>query len=786
MSFTHSFARLVIRFRWPVVLLVLAMTAFFTYQLRHMSLPEELADIAPQGHPFVQLQHHMGQVFGVGSMVVIALELREGGEVKDIFNPLTLGKLRRIGERISHLRGVIRGQVISMATHSRVKNIRTTLDEEGYSTIVAESFKDLSAMALASPEAMAEFRQTIVNHEQLYGSLVSWDKRSTVILAHFWDERDFKVLFEEIRKILQAEEDPEHRFHLAGRIVEMGWLHRFMKEILLYFGVATALIILVLFAAFGTWRGMLMPLWAAYVAVVWGLGAESLLGFKTDILTILVPFMIMAIEVSHSIQILSRFYEEYERWGDGQKAAEETLKGLLLPGVASIITDGAGFATLFLIPFKLLQQMAFSASFGVLRIFFTTTIFIHAFIAILPPPTRKEMEKIRRRNRLFQAALGQVADLTWGRGRWAVVLAAGLLGLVGMIGVERVVVGDLMEGSPLFWADSEYNRAERVINRLSGTHPYLIHIAGGGSGALADPQTILDTNRLQRHLEERPDIKGSSSYSEILKGVNMAYHNNDPRWYVLPKDRMAAYQYLYLFKASGGVEDSMGYFEIDLSEGSLTLYARDHRAETIRSLIQDTEQFLKLNQKSAARIEQAGGVIGIFSAIMDVIQESQVESLGQISLAVFLFCMLTFRSIVAGLIIMIPLAMGTIITFATMGFAEIGLFLYTVPVASLGMGLGVDYSLYIVSRMREESVAGKAPQEIHYRALTHAGQAVSFVALSIMTGVAALLLSSIRFQAILGGMLMVIILANFLGAIFLLPALINWWRPKFLFGGQGS
>jgi len=229
----------------------------------------------------------------------------------------------------------------------------------------------------------------------------------------------------------------------------------------------------------------------------------------------------------------------------------------------------------------------------------------------------------------------------------------------------------------------------------------------------------------------------------------------------------------------------VSFFEIDYSEGMLNLYVKDHRGRTIRDIIQDTDQYLKENQQSKYELRQAGGLIGIFAGIMDEIKKGQIDSLWQISIVVFIFCLITYRSATAGVIIMISLGLGTIITFATMGFQEIGLFIYTVPVASLGMGLGVDYSLYVVSRLKEEYAAGRQGEEAYRQTLMHSGTAVFFTALAMTIGVSTLLLSDIRFQAILGGMLTVVFLANMLGAILLVPALLAQLNPKFLTSQKG-
>jgi hypothetical protein len=766
----------ILKYRLPIVVIIIGLTFFFFYhlldQLRHAKLYREAADIAPKNHPFVKLQGYMNEVFGIGQLIEIVLEVKEG----DIFQPETLAKLYRISDKLYDLRGVMHGNVISLASRSRVKSFRTYLDERGITTLMIENWNDLAQKAITDPAFLPIYRQRVLSNEQVYGRLLAWDKKSTVILAYFWSDKDYRYLFKNISQILKAEEDANHRFHMAGRIIALGYLAQYMNQMLFLFGLAILLIMAMLFLAFRTIRGIFIPLWAGFVTVVWGLGSEALLGIQMDIMSIVVPFMIMAIEVSHSVQILNRYYEEFARWGDNKRACEEALVGLWRPGISSILTDGVGFATLFFIPFQLLQQMAWSATYGVLRIFITTLIFLPALLSFLPPPKEKELERFRQGSVYVEKILGRIADFTWGKEGRRIVLAIaiGLIG-IGIIGTQRVELGELQEGYPIFWPNSEYNEAERILNSsFFGTNPYLIHIKGKGRGALAQPDIVADVNALQRRLESRAEVRGTLSYVDVIKGVNQALHNNDPRWYVLPDTYTTNYQMLEIFRTGGGVEHSKGYFEIDFSEANLAVFVTDHRGKTIRGLLQETYEFIKNKKKSVAEIHQAAGIIGVFAAILDEIEKGQAYSLILVSTMILFFCLLTFRSLVTSLIILIPLGIGSLITFATMGFGHIGLFIYTVPVASLGIGLGVDYALYITSRLREEvSQGGNNLEKAYHRALISSGKSVLYTALSVSIGISILLFSPLRFQAILGGMLAVVVLANMLGAIFLLPILLR-------------
>jgi predicted RND superfamily exporter protein len=348
-----------------------------------------------------------------------------------------------------------------------------------------------------------------------------------------------------------------------------------------------------------------------------------------------------------------------------------------------------------------------------------------------------------------------------------------------------VNVGDLIPGSPNFWKDSEYNRALAILDKkFTGTNLYSIYIAGKKNEDLWNAELARDVEALQRHLERRPDVGYAVSYINILKKVNKAMHDNDPRWEVLPTNRPMTMQFLDSFVNSAGPEDPRAFFEMDFRQANIRVFMRDHLGRTVSSVIEDTANFLSdpANRRSDADIVQAAGMIGIYGAINEVIGKSQVSNIIIMLMVVFVFCGIAFRSLFAGLIVFIPLILGNLITFAVMGFGRVGLFIYTIPVAALGIGVGVDYSLYLISRLKDEMKDNEDINVAYEKAITTAGRAIFYTAATITVGLLALLLSDLRFQAILGGMLATVMMLNMFTALLVLPTVLSWLRPNFIFG----
>ncbi|MDY6971256.1 MAG: MMPL family transporter [Thermodesulfobacteriota bacterium] len=770
-------AEVIIKYRVLVGILVLLGTLFFAYEMKNVRLYHDAGNVTPIGHPYAALHKKMIDVFGGANLVAIAMVVRKG----DVLDPANLEKINRITEKISLLRGVVRYKILSIAC-SKLKYMFTTIDAEGTSFVHIDNYRKMTERVLGGDmETLSTMRRAIINDEKIYGNLVSKDFKGTVILCNFNWLHDYEYIFDSIKEITGAEEDANTEFHICGRPIELAYLKQSMNKILYIFGVAVAAMVLLLYIDFRSVRGVILPLCGGVMAVIWGMGMLGFIGFRIDVLSMTVPFLVLALAHGHSVQMMSRYYEELRRIGDKKEACVSAVAGLFRPACTSIITDSAAFASLALLPFIIVRSMSVVAATGILSILLTTFTFVPIILSYLPVSQKSmEREKKEVRGKIFV----KMAYASLGKSRW-VVMGVGLICLIiALIGTGRVKVGDLTPGSPNFWQDSDYNRAVEVLdNKFTGTNLYSIYIGGKEAEDLWNVELARDTEALQRRLERRPDVGYTVSYVNILKQVNRAMHDGDPRWEVLPTNRPMTMQFLDSFVEGSGPEDPRSFFELDFRQANIQIFMRDHLAETVNSVIRDTAEFLSdpANRKSDADIVQAAGLIGIYGAIIEVIAKSQISNIIIMLIVVLVFCSIAFRSISAGLIVFIPLVLGNFITFAVMGFGKIGLFIYTIPVAALGIGVGVDYSLYLISRLRDEMEGGREIGLIYEKAITTAGRAIFFTAATVTVGLLALVLSEIRFQAILGGMLAVVMMANMFSALLLLPSLLSWIKPKFIF-----
>lgn len=775
---SDRFARFVIAYRLQLLVAIVLLSLPMLWLARTTRLSHRAGHIFPWGHPNVNLHIKMSEVFGGSNLVAITMRTSR----PDIFSPDLLEKIYRIQRQVELLDGVVKYNIYSIASR-KLKYLQTTTDEDGIMMLSAVAFDEMLESIFAGDASLLDtYRKNILNDESIFGTLVSRDRKGTVILASFKYEEDYPYIFKRLQEITAAEQDEETSFYLSGRPIMLGHIQQGMTRILYIFVLALAVMVVLLYSDFRRKRAVTLPLTAGLLSVIWGLGILNLIGFEMDVLSITVPFLVLALSQGHSVQIMQRYYEEGRRHRDAREASRRVLSTLLLPASTAILTDSIGFVSLALLPFPIIQTMAIVAAAGILSIWITNFIFIPIVLSYLRLPDLQELERVGRPGPLLRLLESFGRATVGGRARTTILAGSLVVVVLGLAATTRLQVGEQQPGSPNFWQNSPYNRADRILNtHFAGTNLLWIYLAGEEHKDLLKPEVTGYFDRLQRHLEDRPEIHYTLSYVDALKKVNSALHNNDPRWEILPADKIAAWECLELIM--GDPEERRDWFELDLRQANIRAYVSDHTGTTIRSLMADLRAFVADNPPPGLQVEMAASMIGIYEAVLDVISRSQVTNLLFMLAAVFVCSTVAYRSLGAGLLILVPLIVGNIITFAIMALCNVGLFIYTLPVSALGIGVGVDYSLYIITRLRAE-LAGSGIAEAYATTFRTAGRAVLFTALTVTAGVSMLCISEMRFQAILGIMLGVIMLANMLSGLLVLPALLSLLKPSFLFSAK--
>ena len=770
---SSKFAEFVIRWRFIFILLSCMFTLYFIFCLRNLSIQTRLGDLIPQQHPYVEVQRRLMEVFGGLNQVSIALVAQEG----DIFNQDILNKVVRITRQLYLMDGVNPGRILSLSAR-KIKNTR--ISQDGF---------EVKRLMRRAPETHAEMeglKQSIIRNPMYFGPLVSKDLKATLILVDFETEVTSRRIFKELGKIIDEEREGNTEIYLAGRPILEGWMDYYLPKMGWIF-LATGLIMVILLSlAFRSKRGVILPTLAASMATIWGLGASVLLGYRLDPATVLTPFFVLSLGVSHSVQFIKLYYELVKEKGlTSEQAARESLSHLFVPALTGVVTDGIGFLSLVLVPLAMIKNMAVTSGIGVLALFFTTVTFIPAVLSYLPRPKRLEIEREERPN-FVDALLGQIALLIRKPVlRWVTFGMFFVLAAIGMKGASMLVIGDNETGSATLYPDSPYNKAERVINdKFMGTNPYFIMVEGAGEEALIESDVLKEMESLQNYLQQNiPEAGYALSLADYIKGLNMVMFAGDPTYFKIPDKNGTIAEYLFLYSISGFPGDFDPVVSPNYQYANIKVDFKDHRSDTIKRAIFHTREWIaQFHKVDSIQFRYAGGDIGVLGAVNEIIEKTLSANLLQVAVLVFICVAVAYRSFAGGFLMLLPLLFNILVVFGIMGLTGVSLTIETLPVAALSIGRGVDYSLYVTTRIKEEfrEHPGISWEEAIKRSLLTSGKAVFFTGTTIAVGSFTWFFSDVRLQARLGLNLGYLTCLNMIGALILLPLLLYLCKPVFI------
>lgn len=770
----------------------------------------------PLGHEYMQTFVDYEKDFGGANRVLIALMARDG----DMFDIDFMRTLESLTADVIAMDATDDARVSSIFTPN-VRFVEVVEDGFAGGNVIPPRFVPRDPNFVATPEDFETIRGNIVK-ANIVGRLVAKDFSGAMVWAELVPEdAGRKMDYQEVARQLEAlrtkYEGEQYTVHIIGFAKVVGDIADGARSVVTFFGVAIALTFVLLVLYTGSFRLALWAVLAAIVAVIWMLGALRLMGFGIDPMNILTPFLVFAIGVSHAVQMINSWLQERLFGGvegnadqlaaaagvDALEAAKRSFRRLLVPGSIALLSDCIGFVTILLIDIRIIQELAITASVGVAVIILTNLVLLPLLLSYTGFGKRYEpfrARRIRREGRR-NPIWGLLASFSRrGPAAAAIVVAIGLA-VFGWHRAQDMKIGDSEAGVPELRPEARFNQDAIAIGEHFGLGVDAINvIAEARPDACTLSYPVMELiDRFSWHMKNVEGVQQVISLPLAAKIVNAGWNEGNIRWRVLPRDTDQ------LRVATQGFETDSGLLNSDCSGIPVMIFLTDHKAETITRVVDAVKAFraendawhpgvnlrLELAEQAKAAEERgedwqsdqvnlrlATGNAGVMAATNEVVKANQFPMLFWVYLAVIVLCLLTYRSVVATLAIVIPLALVSLLANALMATMNIGLKVNTLPVAALGVGIGVDYAIYIYSRMREFLDDGESLEVAYYKALKLTGTAVLFTAVTLAIGVGTWIFSALKFQADMGILLSFMFIMNMVGALLLLPALLAWLTPR--------
>jgi uncharacterized protein len=717
----------------------------------------------PQGHPYIETFTKHQEEFGGANRVMVALMAKEG----DIFTPEFFKKLEAVTQAISDMPGVKQESVKSLFT----PNVRfIEVVEDGFigGNIVPDDFP--AGEANPTQEDLARVRENVLKSNYM-GRLVTDSFNGAMVMVNLLDiddtgkRLDTFALAKRLEALRVEYESDVVSVHIIGFAKVMGDVRDGALNVVTFFGITVLLTSLLVWLYAQSFWFAALPLGCSIAAVAWQLGLLYLLGYGIDPMSILVPFLVFAIGVSHGVQMVRAFRAELFAGGDPLQSARAAFRQLLVPGGVALITDTIGFVTILLIPVPTIRELAIAASIGVAVIILTNLLLLPLLLSYQKPRAGYS-EGVARRKVWTTKIWHAVAQLSGPKVAVLLVAVCAVMFGLGFSKAMRVEVGDLHQGVPELRPDSRYNRDSATItgNFNLGVDILIVFTETVKEGSV-DYGVMELLDRFEWHLANVEGVKNVMGLAGIARTINSGYNEGSLKWRVLPFNRKM------LAWAVGSVKTSTGLTDYNGSVLPVMVFLEDHKAETLRRVVAAVKAFDKKHGTEKARFRLAGGNAGVMAATNEVVDAAQFPILIYVYAAVVLLCLASYRSFRAVLCIVLPLALVSVLAHSLMHAMEIGLKTSTLPVVALGVGEGVDYGIYLFSCFIAQRRKGLPFAESMDAAMTQVGSAVVFTGLTLSVGVGTWAFSALQFQADMGILLMFMFLMNMVFAILLLPAI---------------
>ena len=754
---------------WVVGAFILV-TLFMLSSAMKLKVDAKFSKLLPLQHEYMQTFIKHREEFGGTNRVLVALIAKEG----DMFTSEFFDALKQTTDDVFFIEGVDRTTVTSIFT----PNVRfTEVVEDGVAggNVVPDDYENTA-------EGRARVKENIIK-AGIIGRLVANDFSGALIsaqLLEFHPDTGKRLDYVEVAR--QLEENIRHKhgravsigidYHIIGFAKIIGDIVDGAKRVVLFFIITLFITALLVYIYSQSFKLTIIALTCSLVAVVWQLGILPLLGFGIDPMSILVPFLIFAIGVSHGVQMISCFISEIFLGNSSLHSAKRSFRRLLVPGTIALLSDTIGFITILMIDIEIIQEMAITASLGVAVIILTNLFLLPVLVSYMDLGDKYRDKLINRADALLPLwkKLAHVSER--GTAKKIILISFALL-IFGIWKGADIRIGDLHQGVPELHGDSQYNIDIDVIaDRFSiGVDLISVIVETIPEGCINyDVMNTID--RFEWAMRNVDGVQSVIGLPTVAKRINAGWNEGNVKWQVLPRNQSV------LIQSVSYVPTSSGLLNSDCSVMPVLIFTNDHKAETISNIVNNIKSFREQFDSDTIKFKLATGNVGVMAATNEEVDAAQFPILVYLFSAIIILCLITFKSVKCTLCIVIPLALVSLLAYALMTILEIGLKVNTLPVVALGVGVGVDYGIYVYSRLDSLLKQGMSLKEAYVVTLQTTGSSVIFTGVTLAIGVVTWIFSPLKFQADMGVLLTFMFLVNMLGAILLLPAIAAIMKKK--------
>ena len=785
-NFTRTLLRLVepiIYGRRAVTLSILALlTVFFAWQASQLKPQASWLKMVPQAHPYMQTFLQYYKDFGGANTVLVSLHAKKG----DLYTPQTLETLRQLTDEVFFIPGVDRARVSSIFT----PNILYVEVIEG--GLAGETVVPRDYMSPPTPEMLARVR-TNVAKANVIGRLISEDATSAMVVAELLDKDpvsneplDYVAVGDKLEAIRAKFENDEVEVEIIGFAKVVDDMTKATIEVAGFFVLALFLMGALLWIYIGSLPLALLVISTSLVACIWEMGLLHVIGFGLDPFSMLVPFLIMSVSVSHAVQYVNSWAHEITtNNATSYDSSRQTFRALFIPGIIALVTNVVGFSTIYLINIDVIREMSVNAAFGMAGVIMVNKILLPAVLSYLKLPNPEGFKKASaKREALGDKVFRKMAVICRRGPATVVVTIMFALAAFGASRYHHVQIGDTTPGVPELRPDSRFNRDARAIaEHFTLGVDQLKIIAETFDDSTINYEAMREVDRFNWYMLNQPGVRDVLSLLDLAKLAFAGLSEGRLNAEVLPRASQAMSQSVSV------VPTTSGLYNDNANALALFVFTVDHKSGTIKALVEAVKKYqAEMNGMKCKEPVKAGepktekcvtfrlasGNVGVMAATNEDVERQELPLIAYVYGAIIVFLWLSFRTVSGVLCVILPLANVTLLGYPVMEWLGIGQKVATLPVLAFACGVGVDYGIYSYAVVSDGLRRGLTLEDAYYQKMRSTGKATLFTGIGMASGVALWLLSNLQFQRDMGVLLFFGFFTNMLGAIIVLPALAHF------------
>jgi len=777
----HSIAAFTLRFRLALIILMSAITLFFAWGARNVELRTIFSDLLPANHPYVEtFRDHPN--FGNPLTITLMVRNKNGS----IYNLKTLNKVWDLTRDADLAPGVDHDQVLSITT-----------EKARYAEAVPGGIDSQPIMGDHAPATQADIDEFIRRVEMAPNArafLISADETATLIRVTFIERLlDYGKAFNYMQGLVEKNRDADHEVFMAGQPALTGWVYHYEHQMLAIFAVTISALILCLIIYMRNVIGVVVPVVASTVTAIWGFGFVGWLNLPIEPLIMVVPLLHVARSFSHCVQFIERYCEIFYHVKDRRKSAEIALGVMMVPSTLGIVTDAVGLCLIAVAPIPVMERLAVFCGFWAFMLVPANVFLTPLMLSYLPAP--KNIARITSRDGkkdvhvFIRSFLRGLSRWTFGKRAVFTTVIVGCVAVFSIWQTLHIRIGNPVEGSNLLWEDSEFNVAVAQINRnFPGLNTLEIVLEAkdqhNATRVARQADTINTMAKIQYFIEHQPDPPVATlSFADYLPEANRLYAGGNPKWAPLDNDDVATGAAVGALMVGTSPKAFLHVTDFEQQNTTVSLWYKDNKQETVDRALKQAKAAVAAvgNDHPGFNIRLATGTIALQQSVNDAVEHYHWIILGLLNAAMFLSCVLAYRSVVAGLLLLIPVNLSNFFLMAVMVEMGVGLDINSLPITAIGIGVGIDYGIYLLSRICEEYQGHKSYDAAILASVSTTGKAIFFTATIMLLGILPwYFLSELKFLADMGLLLVMVMLINMIIALVVVPLSIWIFKPSFV------